>query len=180
MGRIQNTSGSWLHTIGRVTGVPKLSITDLRRGAEKHIQNDEEMRRRCKALNFHSEEVGRVVYDERQNMQIRGEYVHKVQMLESGEGPSIESEQLTDFEKKRLERKRKLEIEDEQKRIAKASQFLQLEQEKRNNNVVYSKRIRVLPNDRKFLQELFSTELFPEDKNFTQGNLISLFRVICY
>ena len=169
LARIQNTPGSWLNRIGRVTGVPKLSITDLRRAAEKQIQNDEQMKANAESLNFHKNEVGRVVYNQEYNMQMRGEYVNKIFIQEAGQNISSSSKELTQFEKDRLERKRQMELDDEKNRIANATLYLKEQQEKRNSSIVYSKRVRVLPVDRLFLQKLFSEQIFVTDRNFIQG-----------
>ena len=174
--RIQNTAGSWLEKIGRVTGVPKLSVTDLRKGAEKIIQDDEEMKKNVKSLNFHSQEVGRAVYNQGHNIQIRGEYVNKLEIMESQKEECTPKE-LSEFEQRRQERIKETRRKDDENRIASANVFLQDQKEKRNLNVVYSKRVKVLPNDRKSLQELISEELFPEDKNFPQGKTYILYPV---
>ena len=53
LSRMQNCGGSWLEKIGRVVGVPKLTVTHLRRAAENLIQKSQDLRDRSKSLNAH-------------------------------------------------------------------------------------------------------------------------------
>ena len=61
--RLQNYPGSLLHTFGRVTGIKKFKLTNLRKGLESKIQNSSNLVKNVKDLNSHSAKTGARYYD---------------------------------------------------------------------------------------------------------------------
>ena len=95
LSRMQNCGGSWLEKIGRVVGVPKLTVTHLRRAAENLIQKSQDLRDRSKSLNAHENDVGRIIYDKEV---IRGEFVNKMEYEENDSEKNTKSENDNEYE----------------------------------------------------------------------------------
>lgn len=154
-----------LRKIGIVCGVPDICPTDLRRGVEKEIQSNENMKTKSKVINMHSEEVGRHVYD-KSNSRTRAEFVNS---MTSKETPLKEM-------KKRPDKKRKIEMEqmedkDSKTRKKHAQEFLQTLRSERIQNRKRNTRCCMSPPDRSFLLNLVYQEVFHSIRQeFPKGN----------
>ena len=146
LGRIQNKPGSWLHKIGEVVGMKKLTLTDLRKAAEELIQDNEKLKKKANILNNHSKEVGANVYDAHRAPGIRAEFISQLEITEGGKKSQIERDAT--FERARQLRKKEMEEKDKVAKIKYAENVLIQEKQKRNENVGFSRRCRVTPNDR--------------------------------
>ena len=163
LSRIQNTPGSLLNKIGITVGIPDLCPTQLRQAAEEIIQQDDEMRKNSKKLLMHSENVGRIIYQNKPT--IRSEWVHSMDLME-GTAEKIDLDVDTEREMKELDEA------DELARLQYAEQFNLDDRQQRNVNRRCNKRCRVPANDRLFLQKLIYKELFGSIYQVFPGNFV--------
>ena len=166
LSKIQNGSGTWLEKIGTVVGVDNLNVTDLRKAAEKIIQEDSRMKGEAKALNYHSTQVGDSIYNP-VRIRIRGEYVNRLEAKESS--PQKIMKRSSSFDEQRAKRKKEMEKEDAAARVEFAKKFMDERRKQRNEGVRLSDRVKVQPNDRMFLQILLSSTIFNHNNEFPQG-----------
>ena len=163
LSRIQNTPGSLLNKIGVAVGIPDLNPTQLRQAAEQIIQQNDEMRKNSKNLLMHSEDVGRIIYQNKPT--IRSEWIHSMDHIE-GSKEKIDLDMDTEMEMKEVEEA------DELARLQYAEQFNLDDREQRNASRRCSKRCRVPANDRLFLQKLIYKELFGSMYQVFPGNFV--------
>ena len=113
------------------------------------------MKQKGKILNNHSQKVGQDIYDI-SNSRVRVEYVEYLNRIEKKKENYVKKRKNVERE----ERKRKMEIADEELRKQNAKDFLDEEDRRRKRNVVFSKRCKVKPADKTFLQKLVFCEIF--------------------
>ena len=175
LGKLQNVTGSLLEKVGRVVGVPKLNITDVRKAAEAIIQRDERMKRKSTILNSHSQRVGETVYDQTTE-QVRGEYVVS---MEFKENEKKKKEKESPIDEEREKRKKKKELEDAKISKEHADKYLLSLKERSQKNRGYSKRCKVKQIHKLFLMEIVFKEIFKSKVEvFPRGEII-LITVIC-
>ena len=155
LGKIQNVPGSLLAKIGDAVKVKNLTLTKIRKAAEVIIQQNESMKSKGRILNNHSQKVGQDIYDIT-NSRIRVEYVGFMEKIEKKKG----SDKKVEKNYEREERKKQMEMEDEELRLEHAKQFLESEDIKRKRNLGFHKRCNVRPNDKTLLQKAVFKDIF--------------------
>ena len=90
--------------------------------------------------------MGEIVYDEHRHGGIRAQFIKQIEVNQGGRKREIIRN--ASFEKARQERKKLLIKQDKIAKIKYAENILRKEQVKRNENVGFSIRCRVKPNDR--------------------------------
>lgn len=170
LGRLQNSSGSLLSKVGLVVGIPDLSPTDLRRSVESIIQASADMKNNNKALNMHSDHVGKQIYD-KSKFVVRPEFINHVEHIESSSGESSKRIKLSNFDKAGEDRMNEMELEDAVMRRSHAQKFLTEEKRMRAKNLPLGPRCRVNALDRSFLQTLVHEKVFmsAENPQFPRG-----------
>ena len=132
----------------KVTGVPRAKGTAIRKGAENLIRTNKEMVANVKTLNNHSDATGRNVYH-------KTSYVNRLEFVNlaaTNENESANSPMKSNPGNELLEKRAERHQEDERISRERAEQLI--EQRKVKRNISLSSKCRVLPDDRKFLQEL--------------------------
>ena len=168
--RLQNSPGSLFSQVALAVGIPDLKTTDLRRSIEGVIQSSEDMKKNSKALNMHSEQVGKQNYDV-SKFTVRPEFVNHVEHMEGLPVPQSTDKDLSQFDKERLERMHEMEMEDAIVRKSIAEKFLTEERRLKGKNVPLGARCKVNSLDRAFLQTLVHQEVFKcaENPQFPRG-----------
>ena len=138
----------------KVTGVKRAKGTAIRKGAENLIRSSQDMLPNVQNLNNHSESTGKNVYHKTGYVQ-RLEFVN---LAASNENESANSPMKVDLGNEQLEKRRKRHEEDE--RISRENAVQLIENRKSKRNMTLSSKMRVLPSDRKSLQEII--KLHPE------------------
>ena len=146
-----NTPGSLLDILGQVTGLEKPTVNSLRRGMESHIQKNEYSRKRINILQGHSESVGLSHYD-KGSSDYRSNFIHELSQME-GSCSQVEDNLPEPAAAKRA----KLEEEESELRVK-----IVEEKKKKSNHAKYktNKYQKLMPDDREFLQNLFSEEKY--------------------
>ena len=158
-----------LETIGQTVNVPKLSVTHLRKAAEKIIHQNVKMKIKTKEINAHSQAVGHNYYLPSKG-QAKAEFVNHVEC--EIESPQKKVKVDEDFDLERNNRKRSLEKEDEIARVKKASEFLDNVREDKRERRKNKNRNKVTEKDKQFLQELLLKEMFQDKiQHFPEGKI---------
>ena len=149
---LTNTPGSLLDILGQVTGLEKPTVNSLRRGMESHIQKNEYSRKRINILQGHSESVGLSHYD-KGSSDYRSNFIHELSQME-GSCSQIEEDDLPE---PAAAKRAKLEEEESELRAE-----IVEDKKKKSNHAKYSicKSQKIMPDDREFLQKLFSEEKY--------------------
>ena len=158
---LQNTPGSLLSKLGTVCGVLNPTVNSFRRAAEVKVQGSPLMKSSVENIQSHSRQVGLDHYD-RSLDTTRANFIHQLAAMES---PQKAVEEVPEAVK--LKRKKK-EQEDKENTLKKAKDILlkdKMRKKEQKNNKGNLK-----PEDREFLQKIFSTlkikstEDFPDDE----------------
>ena len=146
---LSNTRGSLLDVYSSVIGVDHATVNSIRRSLEGFIRNNPDKidRKRIRTVQSHSEEVGLAYYD-RGAGDYRSGIVHKMSKLEGSHSkPSPVPDSVA--------AKRAKQAEDDQKIRDEAVTGP-------TKKVNISKTAKVTPEDRTFLQKLFSSEKYSD------------------
>ena len=151
--QISNRQGSILEEYARVNNIHGLTATTLCQTLEPYVQSSHSMSTRSKNVTSHSQQVGEKFYDQSQS-QFRLSSLHFVGHQEGilG-GPDNAAEEGEDYETQ--EKRRKLDEEDNKKAKELAREVLR--KTKVNRQVTLGKTCNLLPKNRTYLQELFSS-----------------------
>ena len=152
LSRIQNTQNSLLDKMGKAIGLDEINATMVRQSAEATIQSREDMASRCKLLNMHSRAVGLNHYEPTQ-MKQRAEWVNHMFIKES-------PLKVEDISNRNEETTRKMDEEDEILRIKIAKEKIRIHKEKSKEHIQLSRKIRVKPMDKEFLQKIVYEDIF--------------------
>ena len=146
-----NTPGSLLDILGQVTGLEKPTVNSLRRGMESHIQKNEYSRKRINILQGHSESVGLSHYD-KGSSDYRSNFIHELSQME-GSCSQVEDNLPEPAAAKRAK------LEEEESELK--AEIVE-DKTKKSNHAKYSicKSQKIMPDDREFLQKLFSEEKY--------------------
>ena len=146
-----NTPGSLLDILGQVTGLEKPTVNSLRRGMESHIQKNEYSRKRINILQGHSESVGLSHYD-KGSSDYRSNFIHELSQME-GSCSQVEDNLPEHAAAKRAK------LEEEESELK--AEIVE-DKTKKSNHAKYSicKSQKIMPDDREFLQKLFSEEKY--------------------
>ena len=149
---MKNTPGSLLDILGQVTGLEKPTINSLRRGMEPHVQKNEYSRKRINVLQGHSESVGLNHYD-KGSSDYRSGFIHELSQTE-GSCSQIEEDDLPE---PAAAKRAKLEEKESELRAE-----IVEDKKKKSNHAKHSicKSQKIMPDDREFLQKLFSEEKY--------------------
>ena len=155
--KIQNTAGSLLNLVAGVVGVPRVSLTVIRRAAERIIQKNPAMKLKCKVLNNHSPKVGEDYYDQSGKCS-RVEYVR---LMETMESPSSKknSENFRKDSNRENRKKRKAE-EDAISRKENAEKYLKSLNDRKKKSFGLNLRCKVKPKDRPMLMKFVFENIF--------------------
>ena len=147
-GPIQNRKGSILEEFGKVTNVDWMTATSLRRQLEPVIQGNDVMKTRSKSIAQHTAATGSRHYD-RTEPEFRAAAMHHIG---TQDGSDI-SKRKDDISEEVASKRARIEKEDD---AAKISAALANIQKSKLRNVQLGKTCNVLPQDRGFLQSVFS------------------------
>ena len=144
---LTNTRGSLLDVYSGVIGVDHATVNSIRRSLEGFIRNNPDKidRKRIRTVQSHSEEVGLAYYD-RGAGDYRSGIIHKMSKLEGSHSKP------TDVPENVSAKRAKREEEDQKIREEAAAGP--------SKKVNMSKTAKVLPEDRTFMQKLFSSEKY--------------------
>ena len=159
---LQRTPGSLLDKLGIVCDLSNPTINTFRRAAETVVQSSPQMKKCVENLQSHSANVGLTYYD-RSTQNTRAQFINQLSAVESP-NKAVSDEAVSDDVKKRRE------VIEEAERMKTISQAkLKLAEDKKKKKEKLSKKCKVEPEDRSFLQEIFSnkgdTEL-PDDASW--------------
>ena len=62
--KLHNYKGSLIEQFSKVTGVRGFKLTSLRKAVEAKLQNNPDLASHSKSINYHSQSVGKAIYDE--------------------------------------------------------------------------------------------------------------------
>ena len=166
--RIQNTKNSLLQKVEMATGVDNVTTNTIRRAAETRIQSRTDMQARCKTLNSHSSDVGRIFYD-KADTRFRAEFVNYSDNIEKMSTDDCASDTDEDYYQK-AEKRRRIDEEDLTKSVEKAKETLNEYRlnKKLNSNMNLTKKIKSA--DRLFLQKLIFEECFDSNLQLFPNN----------
>lgn len=153
-----------------MVGVPNLSVTHLRKAAEKILQENDKMRKKAKAINNHTPLVGEVIYDPSKSS-AKAQFVNRVEkVIESPQKTANTAKRITIFDEERKLRKKDVEHADKIAREKHAKKVLLRAKLRKSENAQYNQRVRVLSHHRLFLQKLLFKEMFENTvAQFPQG-----------
>ena len=163
---IQRTPGSLLFKLGNVCGLGNATVNSFRRAAEARVQASPLMKSSVENLQSHSRRVGLEHYD-KTGQNTRASFITQLSQLES---PSKAGGEVSDEVKKK---RQKIDQEDKEKNLRRAKETLI--KDKMSKKEKLSKKCKVVPCDRLFLQKFFNTmevdhfnpsESFPEDQQW--------------
>ena len=162
---MQRTKGSLFQRFSTVTGVTNPTLNTVRRGVESKIQSDPKLKTQVENLQSHSGAVGLTYYD-KSGTNVRASFIDQ---LASKESPVKVAHQVPeDVRKKREEKERK----DAEKNLEAAKKMLIMDKMRKNTRL--SSKCKLLPHDKKFLQNLFSNpktgEIFHALNGFFPGD----------
>ena len=151
-----NAPGSLWHRFGQVTGVQNPGQNSVRRGLEDYCQKTDTSRKRIKAINNHSEDVGLSYYDG-QAGDFRSGVVHTLSQMEGSTKRNSEMDE--DVSEQIAEKRRKIDAEDVKKRSSIIEETLS---KKTDEKLRYNlgKNMKVLPQDRDFFQKLLKDDKY--------------------
>ena len=145
-----NKKGSMLWEFSQVTNIESITTKSLRRSLEPHVQGNEKMLTRSKAISQHSAKVGQKFYD-RSGEDFRGAAMFYITGQEG-----VNKRSLNEIEEgKDVEKRAKLAEDDRKAKVEKAKEVLKRNV---NRNMQLGKTCKVLPVDRLFLQESFAVD----------------------
>jgi hypothetical protein len=150
---LQNTPGSLLEKFGIVCGVLNPTVNSFRRAAEVKVQGSPLMKSSVQNIQSHSRQVGLDHYD-RSLDTTRANFIHQLAAMDS---PLKAVEEVPEAVK--LKRKKK-EEEDRANNLKKAKGILMQDKMRKKDQG------KVLPEDREFLQKLFSSKKVIKKGNF--------------
>ena len=152
LGPIQRTTGSLLDKMSKVVGAEKLTVNSFRRAAEKAVQGSPKLKEHIKTVQSHSKEVGLRHYYQGGEV-VRAQFISNLSDKESPTSrPTGEVSEIVKETRENIEKEERANI------MKKAKEKLMEDKMKKNLNY------KLEPNDRNFLQSLFSS-----DENITDA-----------
>ena len=145
---MQRTPGSLLAKLGNVCGLGNATVNTFRRAAEVRVQASPLMKASVENLQSHSRQVGLQSYD-RSGDDTRAQFINQLSAMES---PNKDESDISDDVKKKRQRL----DEEERGKILKLAQQ-KLIQDKFNKKESPSKKCKLVPEERKFLQIFFTS-----------------------
>ena len=158
---IQRSKGSLLERFGEVCGFEKATTNSLRRAAETQIQNSPIMKQSVEKLQHHSNAVGLKYYD-RSSQNVRVNFVNQLSQMES---PSKNVTKVPPEVKKR-----RAEIDEEDKEVVVKEAEKLLNQSKMKNKRPRHKTNKVLPDEKVSLLKFYSPGINERFKGAIPGN----------
>ena len=158
---MQRNKGSLLERFGEVCGFEKATTNSLRRAAETQIQNSPIMKQSVEKLQHHSNAVGLKYYD-RSSQNVRVNFVNQLSQMES---PSKNVTKVPSEVKKR-----RAEIDEEDKEVVVKEAEKLLNQSKMKNKRARSKANKVLPAEKVSLLKFYSPGINERFKGAIPGN----------
>ena len=153
-----NTSGGLWQEFGKATNVDGANQTSIRRGFEGYCQEKDVSRKRLKLLNNHSEEVGLQHYDQAGG-DFRSGVIYDVSQREQG-GSAISKRIGAELDDEIKNKRAKLVEKDEELKTQMITETLFKPKASEKPRYSTGKTMKILPNDRLFLQNLFSSEKY--------------------
>ena len=158
---MQRTKGSLLEKFGKVCGFEKATTNSLRRAMETQIQNSPLMKQSVEKLQLHSNAVGLKFYD-RSSENVRVSFVNQLSQMES---PSKNVTKVPPEVKKR-----RAQIDDEDKQVVVKEAEKLLNESKMKNKKARSKTNKVLPDERDCLMKFYSPGINEKFRGAIPGN----------
>ena len=173
LGPMQRSKGSLFHKFSSVTGVTNSTQNTIRRGVESKIQSNPDLKSQVENLQSHSRAVGLTYYD-KSGTNVRASFIDQ---LASKESPmKTRAKVPEEVQKKRAE----IDMKDQEKNLEAAKKLLVSDRMRKNTRL--SKKCKILPHDREFLQILFSNpeagEIFHALKASFPGNCLLMIKTI--
>ena len=148
-GNITNSKGSMLAEFSSVTGVKNFTTTSARRTLQPFIQSNELLKANTTTVSQHSQAVASKHYD-RGDADFRATVMHHIG---ENEGTNAVSSNILPDSDEIEAKRRKINEEDMKIAIKKAQETVELATTK---NVKVGSRCKIKPDDRKFMQTIFS------------------------
>ena len=153
-----NTSGGLWQEFGKATNVDGANQTSIRRGFEGYCQEKDVSRKRLKLLNNHSEEVGLQHYDQAGG-DFRSGVIYNVSQREQGSS-AVSKRSGSELEDEIKNKRAKLIEKDEELKTKMITETLFKPKASEKPRYSTGKTMKILPNDRLFLQNLYSSEKY--------------------
>ena len=165
LGPMQRSKGSLFDRFSSVTGVSNPTQNTIRRGVESMIQSNPDLKSRVENLQSHSRSVGLTYYD-KSGTNVRASFIEQLASKESPMKPQGDVPEEVQKKREQIEKK------DREKNLEAAKKLLVTDRLRKNTRL--TKKCKILPPDREFLQSLFSDpdsgEIFQALKGFFPGN----------
>ena len=162
---MQRSKGSLFDRFSSVTGVSNPTQNTIRRGVESMIQSNPDLKSRVENLQSHSRSVGLTYYD-KSGTNVRASFIEQLASKESPMKPQGDVPEEVQKKREQIEKK------DREKNLEAAKKLLVTDRLRKNTRL--TKKCKILPPDREFLQSLFSDpdsgEIFQALKGFFPGN----------
>ena len=152
---IQNTPGSLLEKFGRVTGIQRATVTQIRKALDSVVQRTEVSRKRINVVANHSEDVSLSHYD-LEGSDARSEFMFQ---LSQAEGGHVDAEDPASVPDHLQAKRRKRDEEDQAVREAFVKETL-AKSSKNKQPTTLSKTTKIYPQDRVFMQELLTKKKY--------------------
>lgn len=146
---MQRTPGSLLHKLGEVCGISNFTVNSVRRAAEVKVQGSQAMKSNVENLQSHSRNVGLQHYDKSGDNN-RASFINQ---LSSFDSPLKAVQEVPEAVKMKRQHKEK---EEREQILEKAKETLARDKFKKKEEL--TKKCKLRPEDRRFMQEFFATE----------------------
>ena len=146
---VQRTPGSLLYKLGVACGIYNATVNTFRRAAEVRVQASPLMKASVENLQSHSGRVGLQHYD-KSGENTRATFIQQLSAMDSPQKADLEVPDAVKIKRQKKEEEEREEI------LKKAKETLA--RDKLNKKEELSKKCKLKPEDRKFLQKLFASE----------------------
>ena len=164
--KIMNQPGSFLEKLGEVCGVENPTVTTFMRAAEVQVQASPIMKQAVNKIQLHSEAVGETIYD-KSGSNTRAKFFYHLANMEIPK--KVINEVPVEVTNKRVLRERK----DREKVIKRAKSIL--EDEKKKKTGLRSKKMKIIADEKSFLDKLLCDEMLNKFGISFSGRFLYLF-----